>query len=106
MRYQALMIRRIAPQYIDSVADVFAEHDKTDLPRRIGVQQRTLFEFRGLYAHLVQADEDFVGRLYEARTDPLLQGVDARLREYLTPYEPGHPTMADSQARIFYNWTA
>jgi cyclase len=104
VRYQALMIRRIDPRHVDAVAEIFAEHDRTDLPGRIGVRQRTLFHLRGLYAHLVQSDEDFLSRLYAARDDPLLRDIDERLRRYLTPYEPSLPSMADSQATAFYDW--
>lgn len=104
MRYQALMIRRIDPRHLDAVAEIFTEHDRTDLPARIGVRQRTLFHLRGLYAHLVQSDEDFLSRLYAARNDPLMHTIDERLRQYLTPYEPGLPGMADSQATAFYEW--
>nr|ASA49560.1 polyketide synthesis cyclase [Actinoallomurus sp.] len=106
MLYQALMVRRIKAEDTASVADVFAEHDATGLPARIGITERSLFEYRGLYFHLVQADEDFRERLHSPDNAPLIKEVDAQLKPYLLPFAEGLPAMSDSQATRFYHWTA
>ncbi|MFI9176332.1 TcmI family type II polyketide cyclase [Streptomyces lincolnensis] len=106
MEYQALMIRTIDPRHMDDVARIFAEHDQTtDLPRRIGVRRRELFEFHGLYLHLVESDVPFMDRLLEARKDPQFIEVDRKLDAFLRPYRDDTPTMAESRARSFYTWT-
>lgn len=106
MQYQALMVRRIQAEDVAAVADVFAEHDRTGLPGEIGITERSLFEYRGLYFHLVQAVDDFRARLHSPRNAPIIQAVDARLKPYLLPFEEGLPSMSDSQATRFYHWSA
>ncbi|GIF17791.1 polyketide synthase [Paractinoplanes tereljensis] len=106
MRYQALMVRRFDEADADAVAGVFADHDATGLPARLGVAQRTLFHYQGLYFHLVQSDVEFLPRLYDARNDALIQDIDAKLRGYLRPYRKNEPAMAQSQATSFYQWHA
>lgn len=104
--HQALMIRKIDPRHVAEVARIFQRHDReTDLPRRIGLRHRELFEYHGIYLHLVQSDEDFVERLYEARTDPAYREIDRQLAGYLLPYDPAVPTFEDSHLKPFYTWT-
>ena len=106
VRFQALMVRRIGATDTDAVAKIFAEHDATGLPARLGVAQRTLFQYHGLYFHLVQSDVDFLPKLYDARNDDLIKDVDAKLRGHLRPYLVDQPAMAQSQATPFYQWHA
>jgi cyclase len=104
--HQALMIRRIDPQHVAEVARIFGQHDReTDLPRRIGVRHRELYEYHGIYLHLVQSDKDFIGRLYQARTDPQFRQIDEQLRHYLHPYDLAVPTFEDSHLKPFYTWS-
>jgi cyclase/tetracenomycin F2 cyclase len=100
------MIRRMRTEDAPLVADIFAEHDRTDLPREIGASRRVLFRYQDLYMHLIEAEDDIMGRLYEARTHPIFQKTNDRLGEILTPYSPDWPSMADSRAEIFYTWQA
>lgn len=104
--HQALMIRRIDPAHVADVARIFGHHDQvTDLPRRIGVLHRELYEYQGIYLHLVQSDEEFIGRLYRARTDSQYREIDEQLRPYLFPYDPARPTFEDSHLKPFYTWS-
>jgi hypothetical protein len=100
------MIRRMQPQHAPEVAEIFAEHDRTDLPLEIGASRRVLFRFHDLYMHLIEAPEDIMGRLYQARTHPIFQQTDQRLAKLLTPYSAETVDMRDSRAEIFYTWEA
>lgn len=101
------MVLRMDPADAEHVAAAFDEHDRTtNLPAKIGVTRRTLFRFHDLYFHLVEADEDIMPKLYEARSDPDFQKVDAEVGKYLTPYSSDWSEMRDSKAEVFYTWEA
>ncbi|WP_371657974.1 TcmI family type II polyketide cyclase [Streptomyces sp. NBC_00280] len=106
MAYRALMVLRMDPDDAEHVAAAFAEHDETSLPTEIGVKRRVLFRFHGLYMHLIEADDDIMERLYQARSNPLFQQVNERVGEYLTPYSPRWEELKDSKAEVFYTWAA
>jgi cyclase len=104
MAYRMLIIARMNEADRDSVANVFAESDATDLPVSLGARRRTLFHYRGLYLHLVEADTDFTDRLYEARRHPLFVDVNTKLGRYITPYDPSWKEPRDAMAEPFYTW--
>ncbi|WP_338742734.1 TcmI family type II polyketide cyclase [Actinomadura luteofluorescens] len=103
--HRAVMIRKIAPGDRDAVAAVFREHDRTDLPRRIGVTRRTLLTFHDLYIHLVEGDASFEKALYAAGDDPGFLDINARLATLLVPYDRDRPAMRQAQAEEFYHWS-
>ncbi|SNS12116.1 TcmI family type II polyketide cyclase [Actinomadura mexicana] len=103
--HRAVMIRKIAPGDRDAVAAVFREHDRTDLPRRIGVTRRTLLTFHDLYIHLVEGDASFEKALYAAGDDPGFRDINARLATLLVPYDRDRPAMRQAQAEEFYHWS-
>jgi hypothetical protein len=94
------------PGDADKVASIFDAHDQTELPGLVGVTARTLFRLDDLYFHLIEADEDILPKLMQTRTHPLFKDVDTQLAQYLRPYRESAPTMADSRAGVFYQWTA
>lgn len=104
--HRTLIVARMKRQAAPDVAQVFAESDASDLPRMIGVSRRTLFGFHDLYFHLVEADSDIRTDLQRARSHPLYQNVDLRLREFISPYDPGWREPKDAMAQPFYVWTA
>ncbi|GAA3932719.1 hypothetical protein GCM10023085_12610 [Actinomadura viridis] len=104
--HRALMIRRIDPADRAAVAQAFREHDRTELPARIGVTRRTLLHYHGLYMHLVEGGRDLTDNLYASREDPRFREVDQKLAELLTPYDPRRPSMREAQAEEFYHWSA
>ena len=79
MAHRTLIVAYMKHDDADAVANIFAASDATDLPRRIGVQRRTLFRFRGLYLHLVEAEEDITSGLYRARSSELYQDINRKL---------------------------
>ena len=105
MTYRMLIVARMDEAHQASVARVFAESDATDLPVSLGARRRTLFHYRGLYLHLVEADADFADRLSEARQNPLFADVNAKLSRYIRPYDPGWKEPRDAVAEPFYVWT-
>lgn len=106
MRYQALMVRRFDPRDASRIAEIFAEHDHSELPGLIGVQLRTLYQLEDLYLHLVESDVDFISRLRSATTHPLFRDVDSKLAGLLSGYSSATGTMASSAASPFYRWSA
>jgi len=92
------------PRHTSRVARIFDESDRTDLPHLIGVAQRTLFTFHGLYFHLVDATKDVAESAPIRRNHPLFADVSTRLNEFITPYDPGWEKPQDAMAQPFYNW--
>ncbi|MFF4060424.1 TcmI family type II polyketide cyclase [Streptomyces sp. NPDC001668] len=105
---RVMFIDRMRPEDAEKVSAVWEAHDRTGLPRRIGVATRTLYRFRGLYVHMVEARPDLEGdladRILSARTDPLFVETRDRLADYLSPFSPECRTVADTRAEEFYHW--
>ncbi|GGP51293.1 TcmI family type II polyketide cyclase [Streptomyces abikoensis] len=106
MAYRALMVLRMDPDDAEHVAAAFAEHDGTGLPEEIGLSRRVLFRFHDLYMHLIEADEDIMPKLLEARSDPRFQAVNSEVGKYLTPYSSQWQQLTDSKAEVIYTWEA
>ncbi|MGB3442575.1 MAG: TcmI family type II polyketide cyclase [Actinophytocola sp.] len=104
--HRTLIVAKLATDTPADIADAFAKSDETELPRMIGVSRRTLFGFHDLYFHLVEADQDISPSLYQARSHPLYQELNARLAELVSPYDPDWSEPKDAMATPFYVWTA
>ena len=105
MAYRMLIVARMNGADRDTVAHLFAESDATDLPVSLGAQRRTLFHYRSLYLHLVEADTDFTEGLSEARHSPLFVDLNAKLSRYIAPYDPQWTEPRDAMAEPFYTWS-
>lgn len=106
MTYRALMVMKMDPSDADQVAEIFAEHDRSDLPHIVGISRRTLFRINDLYLHSIEAPENVYDKLYEARSHPLFQSVNARLAPILHRYDPETwRELKDSMATPFYSWS-
>ncbi|MGW4826631.1 TcmI family type II polyketide cyclase [Amycolatopsis japonica] len=107
---RVLFIDRMDPDDAGQVARIWAEHDVTGLPERIGVARRTLFRFRGLYVHMVEfregIEDGLVDRIYSARTDPAFERTRSELSEFLQPFAADVRNLKDTEARPFYTWQA
>jgi hypothetical protein len=102
---RTLIVARLQDGAERTVADLFAASDATDLPQRIGVRSRTLFQFHGLYFHLIETEADFRRRFDEARRDPAFVNLSADLEPYVTPYDPQRwRSPSDAMAKPFYHW--
>jgi cyclase len=104
--HQTLIVARMEPGEANTVAQIFADSDATDLPRMIGVSQRTLFRFHDLYFHLVSAPQNISPNLYKARSHELYGEINERLSGHIRPYDPNWREPKDAMAVPFYNWTA
>lgn len=103
--HRTLIVARMEPQARDSVAQIFADSDASDLPRMIGVSRRTLFRFHDLYFHLVEADTDIGPNLYRARSHALYKEINIRLSDHIRPYDPNWAEPKDAMAIPFYTWS-
>ena len=106
MAHRMLIIARMNESDTRAVADTFAESDATELPIMLGASRRTLFHYRGLYLHLIEAERDFTDQLYEARGHELFHDVNTKLSRFISPYDPNWREPRDAMADPFYTWTA
>ena len=102
---RGLIVARISPGSEDKVAEIFAESDRSDLPKLAGVRHRSLFVLDDIYIHYVETDADFEAAVDEVRDHPLFREISRRLDEYITPYNPETwQSPKDATAREFYSW--
>nr|CAP12598.1 TcmF2 cyclase [Streptomyces olivaceus] len=94
------------PADAERVAAAFEDHDTTGLPEEIGLTRRTLFRFHDLYMHLIEADDDVLPKILEARDDPRFRKVNEEVGRYLTPYASDWSRLTDSKAEVIYTWEA
>lgn len=106
MQY-TLIVARMKPEDTGRVADVWAESDATDLPHLVGVKQRRLFQYQGLYFQLIGSEERIGGRIDEIRGHELFQDVNEKLKPHIAAYDPlTWRGPADAMAKEFYSWNA
>jgi cyclase len=100
-----LIVARMDGDSRADVARLFAEFDKTQMPRLMGTRRRQLFTYQGLYFHL-QNFESQVGdaAIEQAKSEPLFQQISTDLKPFITPYDPGWRTPSDAMAESFYLW--
>jgi cyclase len=103
--YSTLIVARMHEGSSDSVATLFGEFDKTEMPDIMGTRRRELFFYRGLYFHLQDFDgEDGGDAVEEAKTLPAFKKISADLRPFIDPYDPNWKTPRDAMATRFYHW--
>jgi hypothetical protein len=104
--HQTMIIAKMAPDSAEDVAAIFGRYDGSPMPHEIGVRQRSLFSFHGLYVHLI----DFVRPVPEAmriaQSLPAFRAVSDDLRPYIEAYDPNWRSPRDAMARRFYHWTS
>jgi cyclase len=102
---KTLIVARMLPGSEQDIASVFAASDATELPRRIGVQSRTLFRFHDLYMHLIEAEQPLSAAVDSRREDPLFREVSENLAPFVSAYDPDTWRMpSDAMAKAFYRW--
>ncbi|GAA3073008.1 cyclase [Streptomyces olivoverticillatus] len=102
--YRNLIVARMDPAEADSVAEIFAESDASELPHLIGVSRRSLWRFHDLYFHLVEAEQEVTPNLYRARSHPLYEDIHIKLARHIRPYDPAWSEPKDAMASQFYTW--
>ena len=104
---RTLIIARITPGSQHHVADIFARSDASSMPHEIGVSQRALYAFRGLYAHVIDFDRDPAEAMSVAQSLPAFRAISDDLRGHITAYDPTTWTSPrDAMAECFYSWSA
>jgi cyclase len=99
------IIAKIKPGAEEKVAEIFAESDRTELPKMTGVRHRSLFVLEDVYVHLVEMEDDFDETVAGVRNHELFRDISKKLEPYIQPYNPATwRSPKDATAREFYNW--
>jgi cyclase len=102
---KTLIVARMRPGSEQDIASVFAASDATELPRRVGVQSRTLFRFHDLYMHLIEAEQPLRAAVDDTREHPLFREVSKNLSRFVAAYDPDTWRVpSDAMATAFYQW--
>jgi cyclase len=102
--HRSLIVARIRPGAEEQVGRIFAESDRTELPRVAGVTHRALYSLGDLYVHLLETSTDGGEAVEAARRHPEFAAVSARLAEHISPYLPTWRSPRDAVARCFYTY--
>ena len=102
---RGLIIAKIKPGAEEKVAEIFAESDRTELPKMTGVRHRSLFVLEDVYVHLVEMEDDFDETVAGVRNHELFRDISKKLEPYIQPYNPvTWRSPKDATAREFYSW--
>ena len=104
--HQTMIIAKMAPTDADDVAAVFGKYDATSMPHEIGVRARSLYQFHGIYVHLIDFDRPVPEAMRIAQSLPAFRAVSDDLRPYIQAYDPNWRSPQDAMARRFYHWTS
>ncbi|MET9431047.1 MULTISPECIES: TcmI family type II polyketide cyclase [unclassified Streptomyces] len=103
--HRALIVARMMPGAEDDVAAVFAASDRGELPDLVGATSRSLFRFRDVYLHLIEADRPLGPAVAAVRDHPAFRSISRELDPMISPYDPGSwRGPADAMAQEFYRW--
>lgn len=104
---RSLIVARLTPGAERNVADIFARSDATALPVEIGVRERALFGFHGLYLHLIDFDQPPEQAMQQAQRFAGFRSISDELRPHIQAYDPDTwRSPKDAMARCFYHWRA
>jgi hypothetical protein len=104
--HQTMIIAKMSPADAGDVAAVFGRYDATSMQHEIGVRHRSLFQFHGLYVHLIGFDRPPAESMQVAQSLPAFRSVSDELKPYIEPYDPNWRSPQDAMARRFYHWTS
>ncbi len=104
--HQTMIIAKMAPADAEHVAAVFDRYDSTSMPHEIGVRHRSLFQFHGIYVHLIDFDRPAPEAMRIAQSLPAFRAVSDDLRPFIEAYDPNWRSPRDAMAHRFYHWTA
>ena len=104
--HQTMIIAKMAPADAENVAAVFGRYDATSMPHEIGVLRRSLYQFHGIYVHLIDFDRPPTEAMRTAQSLPAFRSVSEDLKPYIDAYDPDWRSPQDAMARRFYEWTA
>src|SRR5665811_764108 len=99
---RSVIVAKIVPGSEQAVAAIWAESDRTELPRVAGVRRRSVYRLGDLYVHLLETEQTGASAVQTARGHPEFARVSEQLRPYITPYLPTWRSPQDAQAHCFY----
>ncbi|MEI2774864.1 MAG: TcmI family type II polyketide cyclase [Tetrasphaera sp.] len=99
-----LIIAKASAEDLSTIARIFGESDRTDLPHLAGVTHRSLFHLGDVYAHLVETAG--AGAVERARHHPEFARVSRELEPVVAPYLATWRGPQDALATCFYQWNA
>lgn len=104
--HRTLIVARMIPDAAADIAAIFRESDTTtDLPQHIGVRARSLFQFGGVYLHLIEGDGPLADSVNANRHHPEFQRISGRLGPFVAAYDPQTwREPKDAMATEFYRW--
>jgi cyclase len=102
--HKTLIVARLDPADTGRVAELFAESDRGELPKLVGVSGRTLFSFHDLYFHLIESERALGPGLHGVSAHPLFTDITEKLSSYVRPYDPSWQEPRDAMATSFYHW--
>ncbi|MGH3645675.1 MAG: TcmI family type II polyketide cyclase [Micromonosporaceae bacterium] len=104
---RVLIVARMDESDLDTVAQIWKESDETELPHIVGVQQRSLFYYQGLYFQLIEAEQPLGPKIEAVRKHPLFTDVNDKLANHIKAYDPETwRGPKDAMAHRFYSWKA
>lgn len=103
---QTMIVAKMRPDFADDVAEIFGRYDATSMPHEIGVTQRSLYQFHGLYVHLIDFERTSDEAMGAAQRLPAFRAVSDDLKPYIEAYDPNWKSPRDAMARRFYHWTS
>jgi cyclase len=104
--YQTMIIAKMVPSAADDVAGIFGRYDATSMPHEIGVRSRSLYQFHGLYVHLIDFDRPAPEAMRIAQSLPAFRAVSEDLKPYIEAYDPNWRSPQDAMAHRFYHWSS
>lgn len=102
--YRTLIIARMRPGSEANVAEVFAESDRTELPRVAGVTRRELYVLGDAYVHLLETDRPTEAVMGTIRDREDFRRISTGLEPYISAYLPTWQSPRDAVARRFYHY--
>ena len=103
---QVMIVAKMRADHSPDVADIFARYDATAMPHQIGVARRSLYQFHGIYVHLIDFARPAGEAMQTAQQLTSFRAVSEDLRPYIEAYQPDWKSPRDAMADRFYHWTA
>jgi cyclase len=101
---RTLIVAKMLPGAKDTVADIWAESDQTELPRIAGVTHRSLWTLGDVYIQLLDTAQPGQETIESIKRHPEFVRISDRLSEFISPYLPTWRTPKDAQAQCFYTY--
>ncbi|WP_028476868.1 TcmI family type II polyketide cyclase [Nocardia sp. CNY236] len=105
--HSTLIVARMNPASSTSVAKIFEEFDKSEMPGLMGTVTRQLFHYRGLYFHLQEFESaDRASSIEKMKSHPSFVRISSDLEPFISAYDPDTwRSPSDAMATRFYHWT-